>query len=237
MRPPISWPVVLGAALLFVLVGGVLSIVPASIVAAAIYLIPGFLLVLALFGSAVPQRSERWVLALILSIAILALGGQLLNLAPMGISPIGWLLFLLLMAAASIVVLTRSGLGPAVVRVPTSIGRRGGQLLVLAATISALAVVVAAQAASISQEGFTQLWIARGSGNEAIVTLRNLEGGNETYRIEIRTDQPLLNRDIEVGSGETWSVAVDVPGAATSVEARLFRGDDPAVYRMVRLVI
>lgn len=228
----------LGVALILISVGGVFGVVPTLVVAAALFTIPGYLLVSVIFGAGPMPRTERWTLGIIMSLAVMALGALVLNLTPVGITPDGWLILLGALAGVAVLAMLWRGRLPKVRDEWPVLTRRDAVVLSAATAMSMLAIVIAMQGAFLRvDDGFTQVWIMAEDEDAARLTVESQELRVVTYRIEINLDDTVRTEEIELEPGEDWSIVIDVPDGVTTVEAVLFREGDSSPYRQVRLVV
>lgn len=204
---------------------------------------------LALTGAAFPAgrlaTAERLLLSLGLSLAVIVLGGLLLNLTPWGLRVGSWAVLLSLTTAVA------GGIGLARRRrQPAAVGTPGGRSLGWAQiALCGLAVLVLAGAMGLTVHGaqgqatvgFTQLWMTQGEGGGAAnLGLSNREPATTEFRLQFEVDGRVRRSwTLSLAPGETWTQAVplpsDLPQTAT-IEGVLYRGDAPSVvYRRVKL--
>jgi uncharacterized membrane protein len=212
-------------------------------------ILPGYVLMLAV----VPRRSlgiaERLVFSVGGSLAIVVLGGFLLNWLPGGLQPSSFLLmaggFTLI---ASIVALLRSSVHVVdeSVRTNMGIGRKVacGILYGMAAAIVISAVAVAWNgAAQAPTLGFTQLWMVPDTNdqNTLHVGITNQEGTAAVYRLQLEADSVVVQTwaPITLNPGEQTKLIAELPArynGTHNVAAALYRSNQPdTVYRRVNL--
>jgi hypothetical protein len=260
--------VLLAAALALVSVGAAVAgqevgWLRAVLVLPLVFFLPGYVLVAALFpGRGAGLRAEeRAMLSIGLSLALVALGGLLLNQTPWGLQADSWaaLLGLFTLAAAVVAVLrpprpapggspqgTAEGGGGAAapLRLLPPLGVRHGLAFAGAAAILTGAVAIAHQGAQAQRvaTGFTQLWLLpsapSGTGSGALrLGLRNAEPRPETYSLRVTVDgvQTESWPAIVLAPGQTWETTV-ASAPQGEVEALLSRADAPQqIYRRVTL--
>jgi uncharacterized protein DUF1616 len=199
-------------------------------------LLPGLLVQQALFVPPDAGRSDRLVLALGLSLAVLAVGGVVLNFFSVGIRPLTWLLYLCAVAVAAdtaALVRNRPSLHMPSGRLPLT---REFALGAVVLTITAAAFVVSIVAAERQRfPAFAQFWLVPGNGRPAYeLGIHSQTGRRESYRVRLEVDGRHV-RDwgpFTLSSGENWHVMVRLPVRA-SVRATLFRGGARGPYREV----
>jgi uncharacterized membrane protein len=206
--------------------------------------LPGYAVSAALFPPRQLRVAERLTLTLGLSIAILALGGLILNWTPWGLRTLPWTL---LLSCTTLI-----ALGVARVRRPKEpqpslvlkIRVRLAQLAIfaIAGSLLLLAMVSAwGSAVAPRGSGFTNFsMVATGSRNEVRIGITCMERSTTSYVVELESGSHVL---------ETWTVSrlapqhtwiatypVTAAPAGTTLEARLFRtGGTDAPYRDVFL--
>lgn len=190
---------------------------------------------------------ETIVLSVALSIAVIVLGGLLLN-AIGAFSEVGWnTLLAIITIVASLGSLIR---GASEVAAPASFPSmrvRPGYWGIFAAALAiGLGAVAIARTGAERQHqySFTELWMVAGRGsseNLATLGVRNAEDVTTTYEIALFADGTSISRRaaIVLQPGETWTDVFPLNGRlklANRVEARLFRANDPdTTYRKVWL--
>lgn len=231
----VAWRALLGAILILTALGGVAGFVPVPVVVAVVFCIPGYLLIAGIFGPTLMPGIERWTLSIVMSMAILTLGAQLLNLTPVAITPLGWLALLAIVAVAVTLPVMRN---PAPLNLvwPRLIVT-GRDWLMLAAAGSmlflALAITVSASLQPVDN-GFTQMWIEPVKQG-ARLNVRNQERETVRYRIEIEVNRERTAEQLELQAGRSWSITIPVGRKGGTVNAVLFRYADEVPYRSVRL--
>jgi hypothetical protein len=258
--------VLLAAALALVSVGAAVAgpevgWLRAVLVLPLVLFLPGYVLVAALFpGRGAGLRvEERALLSIGLSLALVALGGLLLNQTPWGLQTDSWaaLLGLFTLGAAAVAVLRPprpapgggpagdAEEGPAPLRYLPPAGVRPSLAFAGAAAILAGAVAIAHQGAQAQRtaSGFTQLWLvpsaSAGAGGAGAMRLgvRSAEPRPATYSLRVTVDgvQTESWPAIVLAPGQTWETNV-APLPEGAVEALLTRADAPQqVYRRVTL--
>jgi hypothetical protein len=256
--------VLLAAALTLVSVGAAVAgqevgWLRAVLVLPLVLFLPGYVLAAALFPGrgAGLKVEERAVLSIGLSLALVALGGLLLNQTPWGLQADSWaaLLGLFTLGAAVVAVLRplrpASGVGtagdaegdPIPLQLRAPVGVRHGLAFAGAAAILAGAVAIAHQGAQAQQAatGFTQLWLvpsAPGAAGGALrLGVRSAEPHPATYSLRVTVDGVQTDAwpAIVLAPGQTWETTV-APAPEGAMEALLSRADaSQQVYRRVTL--
>jgi uncharacterized membrane protein len=230
-------------------VGGAGNLGLAILAAAAIIVIPGSVLMLALFPD-FRVHPPPSILGVGLGFAAISFAGILLHITETRIERTTWaaLLVALIVIASIAIVLyphTASPLqitdtrrvadpGPSWRLRPAQLALLATSLLLVAASIRITTIGLAAQ----PHPGFTQLWIMPGSEPHAAeVGILNAEGSRETYRLRVmRGTAAVAEWTIVLDSGRRWLRTVEVgPGTAEPLEARLYRSGVSEVYRHVWL--
>ena len=227
----IGYPM-LAVVLVLATAGGALGILPSWLVAVAVYGIPGFLITEVLMAGITIGRVERGVIALTTSVVLIVLGAQFLNLLPIGITPLSWILLLggaSVAAAAALVRMRWDVRRRREVWVWPGIARAHALRLTAAGLLAVVAVVIAVLAANVRTDaGFTQLWIDR-SADSARISVRSQELEPGTYRLVVSTDPN--DHTFTLVPGQTWTLSIQVPDAAGRIDVQLYLGDDAEPYR------
>lgn len=213
-----------------------------------LFFIPGYAATVALFPRDLPEIQERFLISLGMSLAIVILGGLLLNLTTGGVRTELWTLWLggVTLVACLTALLRRP-------KQPISARRRlnfaipfdQGVFIILVT----LGVIVAMGIATSSAQqqkpsNFTQLWILPVDGeNSGTIRLgvTNMESVTIRYRLKLGSGSHVLRewQSIDLAPGEIWETTVSVPGNSFythTIEATLYRLDSPSVvYRWVAL--
>lgn len=228
--------------------------VPVRILSLPLVLVlPGYALLAALFPRQVFGLPVYLVFSLGLSLAIVILGGLVLNLTPFGLRASSWVVFLscITLGACAVALLRRRGqslstrwLGVG----PIGLTFRQGLLLALAALILCGAVAMSIIGAEQQpRPGFTQLWILPVSGashakNVVRLGVSNKESKATGYRLSVNINGKVVKewRSLDLNSNEKWEVTLVLPQSGhigtARVEAMLYRTDTPTtVYRHVVL--
>ncbi|MEO8246846.1 MAG: hypothetical protein ABI622_06950 [Chloroflexota bacterium] len=234
-RGQLGYPLLAGV-LLVLIVAGALGFMPVWLVAAAVYAIPGFLVIELDLGSDDVGRVERALLAVSLSMVLIIIGAQVLNLLPSGISGLSWIILLGGVSTVVAAVLVRvrqpgrsyperSSLRP--------VERADGLELIGGAVLMLLALIVAVLGATVRTDpGFTQLSIERLS-DTVNITVDSRELTHSRYRLVISTESD--EHVLELAPGESWSLRIQAPDGAQRIEAQLFLGSETTPYREVSL--
>jgi hypothetical protein len=126
-----------------------------------------------------------------------------------------------------------------------NVNRRDGLLV-------GLAILVVAAAIGLSRmptppqgvTGYTLLWMipaGDGNANDYRLGVNSMEFSPAAYRLQLILDGQILREwpELQLAPGESWEIQLVLPddrGGAGSVEATLYRMDNPdVVYRHVKL--
>lgn len=222
---------------------GVLLLVPLS----------GYATTRALFPRVGLGVSERVALVIGCAFATAIIGGFFLNATPLGLTAGSWALSLAAMTVVAVLVaIAREAGAPRSVLRTSAVDSARRSLavspnlpLLAAAVMVALTAFMVARvgAATQSHPGFTQLWLLPAASDTVTVGVRNEEGSEQAYRLELLVDglpQPGLV-SIILADGEALERTGPIPqrGATVVLEARLFRAlsSESAPYRRVWLTL
>jgi hypothetical protein len=231
------------AALIPALPGGVRAV----LVLPLVLLLPGYALSRAVFG----RRSgagERLVFALAMSVAVVALGGLVLNALPVLLTARSWTAFLVAvtLAAGLVAIVTR--------RVPTRTRTKGngpprvryfpGALFTVAALAIFAGALVLARTPLPARtiEGYSVLWALpdTASPRHVRVAVECKELDLTNYRLEIRSGDTLEVRTFSLEAGQRWRAILPVEGTGDELatfQAILYRRGEPIPYRRVNLLL
>jgi uncharacterized membrane protein len=227
--------------------------VPGRVLTSSLVLVlPGYALTSALFPRQALGIPERLVFSLGLSLAIVLLGGLVLNLTPFGLRAGSWAVFLtgITLGACAVALVRRRGQDISTSGWLGDIGLtfRQGLLLGLAALIVCGAVAVSIIGAERQPSpGFTQLWIlpVGGAANAKHVVrlgMSNTESKAMEYRLAVNMNGKVVKEwpAIDLSPNEKWEATLVLPQTGHSgtarVEAMLYRTDAPTtIYRHVVL--
>lgn len=204
---------------------------------------PGYAIVSAAFARRQLDLPRLLVLSLALSLAVLALGGLVLNYLG-GIHGFTWTILLLLVVAgcARAAALRRSG-PPKPLR-PNLPKARWLELALALGGLAAVAAALVLASATLpakSAVGYTELWIVpapESEGSEALVGAKSQEQQTTEYDLGVRIGKRLVKRSFVLKPGEEVTVRVGPPiapaGSTVPVVATLLLDRDPSyVYRRV----
>ncbi len=209
-------------------------------------LMPGYAITAAAFAG----RSLEWqrfaLLAVALSLAVLALGALPLNYIPGGIRGSSWalLLVLVVLGAAQVAALRRGEEPPVRAWPRLRPGKIELALLGAALLIASGALVLASTTVPVEDvPGYTELWIVpapNSQRSEARVGVRSQEPEATDFDLRIRIGgERVVRRNFNLRPGEERLVRVGPPGpgerAPVAVVATLLRHEEPFdVYRRVK---
>ena len=241
-------------ALALAVVAGTPGLAAGVLVAAAVILIPGVAVVLALFPGGGTENLLRSVTAIGMGFAVMIVGGIVVNQVGVPLTAPTWLALVAVAVVVAVVggvavalrrrrATTRGRFEPAAVAAaptldwhlkPVQIALMLAAVLIVAGSIRIAEAGVADQPVA----GFTQLWVLPGSGQTAVqVGIQNDEGTAQTYRLVLVRGTRVLKSwpALRVDQGAAWTVELPIPaGGSGAVEARLYRATDPSVvYRSV----
>jgi uncharacterized membrane protein len=210
-----------------------------------VLLLPGYAVGANIFAPKTIGIAERGVYAVVLSIAITAVGGLVIQLA-LGLGREVWAVFLAgvtLYASLRIVVDGRSD----PLSLPSSISWAvpvAALAFVVAGVIAALAVISAGEGLRDAQAKvhFTDFWLLPDgrSGAETdklVVGLRSHEGQPSRYTLELTRDAEVLSHeDLQLRAGGKWEKSFAVSAAPRGVPVIAVLSRDGAPYRRLDLV-
>jgi uncharacterized membrane protein len=206
--------------------------------------LPGYAITAATFARKPPAWSSMLVLSVALSLAVLALGGLVLNYMPGGVREITWALLLVLVVlngcrSAALRRARPPAGAPAWPKLRidrTTGGLLGGAALMVVATL----VLATTSLPANDAVGYTELWISSGADAEAAVArvgVRSVEKRETAYflRVRLGNEKPVVEL-FELRPGET--MIVRVPGrprpSPIRLTAALFKQSRPTeIYRRV----
>jgi uncharacterized membrane protein len=216
---------------------------------------PGYALVAALFPRQSLFVASRLLFALALSIALIGVGGLVLQVTQIGLFSEAWVILLgVVTLLGCLVALFR--------RAPSTTEQRQSlDLNVVHLLMFGAAAVLVMVAFNMAQEGarqqprpgFTQLWMlpseqgasevtaSQVTASQVMLGIRNDEGQALTYRLVIEVGGQNVGewQSVPLAPGEVWETAALIPltpGGDEPIEALLYRSDAPdAVYRSVIL--
>ena len=192
--------------------------------------LPGFAMFAAIAPRAGVGESDWFLFSLGLSLVAGSLGAVVLNLTPVGVTPVGWLLLLGgLTAAGSISVAwrwRREGRRPSAPRIEP-----WPALLVAAAAVIVIGAGAVARAGADGDPSspVTQLWMLPAPADTAELELGVSSSVGGSYRIEVWRGTHMRSAwsDISLSPGEVWRRTIPVPAGRGPVEARLSSSEAP----------
>lgn len=236
----------LGTALIL---GGVSNVLVKTILSIPlVFILPGYTLMVVLFPKNEFDPIERLLFSLGLSLAIVVLGGLVLNWMPWGLQADSWVMLLGgITIGVSLVAFFRYREYPSVDPEQLSIGLSYRQVLLLGlAALLIIGAMMLARMGALQQPSpaFTQLWILSADDTDESsvrVGVRSMEPSTKQYRLQVRVSDQVTHEVplIELNPSETWESDFVLPmenNESGNVEAILYLLDNPEVaYRRVRL--
>jgi len=187
---------------------------------------PGYAIVAATFARRPLDRAPRLVLSLALSLAVLALGGLVLDYLG-GIHGFSWaiLLLLVVIGCCRAAALRRERRPqPSQPRMPRPSRLEAGLVLGAIAAVVAALVLASTDLPANSAVGYTELWIvpkADSEGSEAEVGVRSEEQQTTEYDLGMRIGaRQLIRRSFVLAPGEETVVTVGPPVVPAVVPSR-----------------
>ncbi len=215
-----------------------------------VFLFPGYVVTEVLSFKRPLNTTYRTILSIGLSLAIDILSGFLLNLLPIGLRAVSWivLLGLLTVIFSLLLAFLRRGVPVNERYIPAIHFRFHEYALVgLAVLIVVLSLQYAAQGVvQQPHQGFTQLWLLPPQTEKSCALrlgVRSFESTSTTYMVMTKENgkQVSVQSSIVLAPQQEWDSAVAVPATATtnvSVDVSLYRADRPGeVYRDVHMVV
>lgn len=242
-RKPVSLYVALALTLLSILGvtfgSGLIRLIPSILL---VFILPGFTFLAAWFPNRLTDTASASLFTLALSLAIVAVGGVILHLAPGGLIPESWTFWLGGMSLINGVVgLQRKRFPFTPVPADKFFGfRLRHAALVLVATIVVFGAFTYARRGVIEQPrpGFTQLWMQQGKeAGSFVVGVQNEEDQPVRYRLVIVGSEGIAENNISLEPGAKWENLFWLTALPSlQLEALLYRMDDPeTVYRNATL--
>jgi uncharacterized membrane protein len=216
-----------------------------------VLLLPGYSLTVMVFSANTLGEPERVVFSLGLSLAVVAIGGLVLNLTPLGLQPLSWAVLLgSISLGASGLALRRQRRSTVeeAEAIPSKfkINLKQFVLFGLAALVTVGAIWVAGAGEShYKYPGFTQLWILPAndvSRNAFRLGVSSHEPAVVKYRLQVKVGENIILEwgSIELEAGDSWETMETIPAELADtgkVEAILYRLESPnEVYRRVTLL-
>jgi len=216
-----------------------------------VFLLPGYTLTEVLSHKRSVDGTYRFILSLGLSLSMDVLSGFILNILPLGLQEISWVVFLgmLTMVFTLLVAYLRKGSSIDAMQLPKFRFRKHEYILIglsLIVTILSLRY----SAISVAQQphpGFTQLWIlpSTQTDNTCAIELgvHSFETTPVKYRITMTANSVQVNiwSSVDLAPQEEWNRLVPVsPISANNVnvEVRLYKSDKPEIiYREVHMTL
>jgi len=207
-----------------------------------VLLAPGYALICALFGNALPEMPLRLLLALALSLATSIAVALVLNAASISLTSDSFVLALgavtVACAGAAAIRRARSGLPPApAVRQPGTL-RWALSILVAALVFAGLVGALREPLPNRHVAGYSQLSALRAGPSLVSVRVKSAEQESTRYRVEaLASGRRLRSVTLTLQPGQEWKGLVRTGGPRIPiVEVSLYRLSNPkAVYRRVVL--
>lgn len=217
-----------------------LSGIASALLAAAalvVLILPG--IALAIFSRPAPsmRRLDLLLVAAVLSLGYVVIGGLILNLAPGGLSRTSWLGLTVVVPLLAIAAFARRGLPPLRRDGWVRPKKREAVALFAAGALVTLALLVARLGVNQPTKPFTALWIVPASSGMVEIGIDNHEEAVTTYRIDVNVNGTIEASfpDVTVAVGERWTKLISEPdadGSQVEVLAYLSIQRD-VVYRRV----
>jgi len=207
--------------------------------------LPGYAVAANLFAPKTVGITERGIYAVVLSIAITAAGGLVIQVV-LGLGREAWAIFLAgVTLYASLRILVEGQSDP--LSLPSSVSWRiplAAAVFVLAGVIATLAVISAGEGLRDAQAKirFTDFWLLPGGGpgaetDDLFVGLRSHEGQPRRYALELtRNGEVLARANVRLLAGEKWEKSFAVSAAPRGVPVVAVLDRDGAPYRRLDVV-
>lgn len=218
-----------------------------------IFFVPGYTLIEILARKYRLATSHRIIFSLGLSITLDIMGGFLLNILPIGLRTLSWVILLggLTLLLALIVLLLRRGTARTVSATPPpAIGPilRGGAVFCLATVLVVVTLIYATNGvAQQPHAGFTQLWVLPPTPSEQNCTVHlgvhSFEMTPVTYHaiLSVNTVREVVWPSIVLAPNQTWEQPILVPtntAHTATIEVKLYKGNNStSVYRQVHITL
>jgi len=218
-----------------------------------IFFVPGYTLTEILGHRRVLDTLHRILLSLGLSIALDIIGGFLLNVLPLGLRALSWVLLLgcLTLLLTLIVLYLRRGMtrtAPIVQAPRIYFILRGIAVLSLAIILVVVTLIYATN--GVTQQphsGFTQLWMlppTQASQNCVVhVGVRSFEIAPVTYHalLSVNAVREVVWPSITLAPNQTWEQPILIPAVAphpVTIDVQLYKGNSStSVYRQVHVTL
>ncbi len=195
-------------------------------------------------------RSDQLVLSIGLSMAVDVLVGFVLNILPIGLNALSWILSLGLITtffAVWAAFLRRKDVLKATVQPRVRVTLQDGLLVVLATLVVASALWLAVIRPLQPQPSFTQFWMLPANQGskmcEVSLGVQNFETGSETYRIVVAVNnvQAKVWSAVALDPQQKWVQDIPIQAGTNAsnslnIDANLYKTGNPTVvYRNVHL--
>ncbi len=194
------------------------------------------------------NNADRIILSLGLSMAIDVVVGFALNILPIGLQGLSWILSLGLITTvfALLVAFLRRKDAVKVAGIPRpSISIYKYILCGLAILVATIAIWLSIVRPPDPQPSFTQFWMfpAKNNSCEVLIGIHSFEATSVTYRIVMTSNGVPVTTwsSVVLAPQQEWKQSVSIKSQASNnmyVEARLYRADKPeSVYREVHMTL
>lgn len=202
------------------------------------------------WGAGLRLRGAVWgLMTIILGIAIVTIGGIVLNFTPWGLQLHSWIVFITgVIVIQLLVALIRRTTEPSTVP-STSIHSWHFEMkpmqfvaLFLAVTIVGVSIIVA-RTGVVNQPktSFSQLWMVADASNQVNLGIKNEEQEAVSYRLVVQQGSSVIYEypSLLLQAHETWQGVLEIEESRPTdvpIEAVLYRADEPnQAYRTVSL--
>lgn len=189
------------------------------------------------------DRSERFLLSVVLSLVAAIVGGLVLDRTRFGLTTTSWIVLLTgvtLVAAIPALIRSRHLLGT--IQLPVMRLSASHLLMYSAAAFLSVSAIVVARSSAVNSQGkpFTQLWMLPGSRTGTVaIGVRSQEVSRQNYVLRmVSGGQTLRSYSLAVSPGNTWHHTVSIQHGRHDVTAYLYRSAPRGgPYRWVKLVL
>jgi uncharacterized membrane protein len=216
-----------------------------------VFLLPGYTLIEAFFYKVSINYTYLLALSIGLSLIIDILSGFILNMFPVGLRAMSWVIFLgvLIVVLSLLVALHRRGYSKVELSF-TWFRLAIYEYLLIGLSIVIVILSIQYSVITVKQQphlAFTQLWMLPSTPVDRICTVRlgvqNFEETSMKYRITMTANGVQVNTWalVVLTPQEKWDRSVTIPSTSTNsiyIEAKVYKSDESAViYREVHLTL